>query len=45
MDIIIALFLLACVFVFSPGPWTYLASYFVTAYFLLKALSLIGGRI
>ena len=45
MDIIIALFLLACVFVFSPGPWTYLTSYFVTAYFFLKVLNIIGGRL
>lgn len=42
MDIIIALFLLACVFVFVPGAWTWLASWFVTVYFLLKLLDLIG---
>jgi len=45
MDIVIALFVLACVFVAVPGPWAWFASFWAAIYFLSEAVAYFGGQL
>lgn len=45
MNIVIALFVLACVFVAWPNEWTRFVTFWIAVYFLSEITAYIGGRL